>query len=619
MKLAFRSRGKKTQILSLGDVSLIRRHRRWTQLAPASIGTLLLLAACGAPSGGTASGGPSAQAKPGGPPPAPVSTAKVANGPITAGLSFTGDVTAAQQVNLAPKVAGLVVKLMADVGTHVKAGQQVAELDHLTQDAAVAQAQAQLEVAQANLAKVQAQGRPESVAAAQATLAQQQAKLDLLQKQGRPETVAQAQAKLDQDSHQVENDRAALGTAQNKLNILQSPQQIDTFKEAVVTAQNTLYSNQIARDAACAGIQNGPAPSTGKGATCQAAQAAVNAAQTSLDQANDNMAINLDPNTLAQTQNTVTQAQATLAKDQSLVNADTAALALAKNPNTPQDIAQQQAVVNNATQLVKIAATPNLPTDIAASQANVDAAQASLDAARVNVDLTKVTAPFDGVVSARLLTEGALANTTVPIFTIVSDNVEVDLPVAQEQLAQIQPGQSAKLSSSALPGQAIDAKIETISPAADPKSRTFLARVVPVAQDGKLKPGMSAAVTIATQTKPNALLLPNDAITTDPNSNAQGVYVVTNGPNGDIVQFKQVSLGATDGKNTEVLNGLSAGDVVVITGQTSLTNNQRVRLTDQGGGAPGASGKPQAGASVKPQGSGGGAGSAKPASSAQAG
>lgn len=584
---------------------------------PASLSTLVLLVACGAPSGGAASGAPGAQAKPGGPPPAPVNTAQITQGPITAGISFTGDVTASQQVNLVPKVAGLVVKLMADVGTHVKAGQQVAELDHLTQDAAVAQAQAQLEVAQANLAKVQAQGRPESVAAAQATLAQQQAKLELLQKQGRPESIAQAQGKLDQDSHQVESDKAALVTAQNKLNILQSPQQIDAFKEAVVVAQNNLYSSQISRDASCAGVGSGGGGATSKGTTCQSAQAAVNAAQTALDQANDNMAINLDPNTLAQAKNAVTQAQATLAKDQSLVGSDTAALGLAKTPNTPQDIAQQQAVVNAATQQVKIAAQPNLPTDIQASQATVDAAQANLDAAKVNVDLTKVTAPFDGIVSARLLAEGALASTTVPIFTIVSDRVEVDLPVAQEQLAQIQAGESAKLSSSALPGQTIDAKIDTISPAADPKSRTFLVRVVPVNQDGKLKPGMSAAVTIATQTKPNAILLPNDAITTDPNTNAQGVYVVQNGSTGDVAIFKQVSLGASDGKNTEVLGGLNPGDVVVITGQTSLTNNQRVRPAGQSAGG-GAAGKPQSNASGKPQGAGRGAASAKPVASAQA-
>ena len=594
--------GKKSRYSFL-EVRLIRR-RRLTALASASLVTTLLLAACGAPSGGAASGAPGAQAKPGGPPPAPVSTTKITQGPISAGISFTGDVTASQQVNLAPKVAGLVVKLMADVGTHVTAGQQVAELDHVTQDAAVAQAQAQLEIAQANLAKVQAQGRPESVAAAQATLAQQQAKLDLLQKQGRPESVAEAQAKLSQDGHQVENDKAVLASAQAKLAVFQSAPQVDAFKEAVLVAQNTLYSSQISRDASCAGIGSGGG-ATSKGTTCASAQAAVNAAQTALDQANDNLAINVDPNTLAQNQNAVTGAQATIAKDTALVQADAAAVALAKSPNTPQDIAGQQAVVNQAAQLVKIAAQPNLPTDIQAAQANVDAARSNLDAAKVNVQLTQVNAPFDGVVSAKLLAEGALASTSVPIFTIISDTVEVDLPVAQEQLSQVQQGQAAKLTSSALPGQSIDAKIEAISPTADPKSRTFLVRVVPVGQDGKLRPGMSAGVTIATQAKPNVVLLPNDAITTDPNTNAQGVYVVQSGANGDVAVFKQVSLGVTDGKNTEVLNGLNPGDVVVISGQTSLTNNQRVRPAAAQGGAA---------ASSKPRGSGGA--SAKPSASA---
>jgi HlyD family secretion protein len=597
------------------------RYRGIASLAPAGLASLLLLSACGASSQAPASGAPGAQAKPAGPPPAPVATAKVDRGPIKAGLTFTGDVTASKQINLAPKVAGLVVKLMADVGSEVKTGQPLAELDHVTQDAAAAQAQAQVEVAKAALGKVQAQGRPEEVAKAQAVLAQQQARLDALQNQGRPEAVGQAQAKLEQDTHQLDNDRAALESAKAKLAVVKSPQQIDSFRQAAATAQNTLYSNQIARDVSCAGIGNGPAPATGKGGSCQAAQAAVNSAQTALDQANDNLAINVDPNTTNQVVNAVKQAQATLDKDTALVQADQQALALAKNPNTTQDIGAQQAVVNQANQSLREAARPFVDTDIQSAQASVDAAQANLDVAKVNQQLTQVMAPFDGVVSARLLAEGALASTTVPIFTIVSRDVEVDLPVAQEQLSQIKSGQAAQLSTPSLGGQTIDGKIATISPAADPKSRTFLVRVVPAVQDGKLMPGMSASVLIDTVEKPDVVLLPADAVTTDANTNAQGVYVVQNTQNGQTVSFKTPSLGVTDGKMVEVLNGINAGDLVVVSGQTSLVNNQRVRVTSGGeaaGGSTGASGAPQAspGASGKPQASGGGRSSGKPQASA---
>mgnify|MGYP001256892423 CR=1 FL=1 len=601
-------------------------HRMRLSVIAAGLSSLLLLSACGVSSAPGASGGGAAQ-KPAGPPPAPVSTAAAAKGPITAGVTFTGDVTASQQVNLAPKVAGLVVKLMADVGTHVTAGQVVAQLDHLTQDAAVAQAQAQLEVAKANQAKTQAQGRPEEVAKAQAAVAQQQAKLTELKNQGRAETVAEAQANLDSanaklqalqsgtDQQQIASDQAALDTAKAKLTLLQSAQQVDAFRQAVATAKNTLYSNQIARDASCANVGNGPQPATGKGTTCQSAQAAVNAAQTALDQANDNLAINVDPNTTNQAVNAVKQAQATLDKDrtnapsdlqqaQSAVASAQQALALAQTPNQPEDIAQQQALVTSAPQQVSEAATPFLPTDLQAAQANVDAAQSNLDAAVVTQQLTQVTAPFTGVVSARLLSEGALANTTVPIFTIISDSVEVDLPVAQDQLAEIKEGQAAQLSTPAVTG-AIDGKIAAISPAADPKSRTFLVTVVPAVQDGKLKPGMSAAVTIATQQKADALLIPKDAITTDPNTNAEGVFVVQSGQSGQTAVFKTPTFGVSDDKNVEVVSGLNPGDVVIVSGQGALTNNQRVRLVNggaQGQGATGAQGS--AGASAKPQGAG---------------
>src|SRR5262249_25856225 len=138
---------------------------------------------------------------------------------------------------------------------------------------------------------------------------------------------------------------------------------------------------------------------------------------------------------------------------------------------------------------------------------------------------------------------------------------------------------------------------------------------VPLAQDGQLKPGMSAAVTIDTVEKQDALLIPRDAVTTD-QTGKQGVYTVDNGPNGQIAVFKTPSFGVSDNSNIEVTSGLNPGDLVIVSGQSSLTNNQRVRVAGdnsgggqggQGGrnaaasGKPQAPGKPQASASGKPQ------------------
>ncbi|MBV9120177.1 MAG: efflux RND transporter periplasmic adaptor subunit [Chloroflexi bacterium] len=599
-----------------------------------SLLSLLALAACGASATPGGSGGASASAKPVGPPPAPVTTARAQTGPIQAGLSFTGDVTASQQVNLAPKVSGIVIKLSADVGTQVKAGQQIAELDHATQDAAVIQAQAGVEVAQSKLSQEQAQGRPEDVAKANAALAQQQAKLNSMVKQGRPETVGQAQANLDtanaklqalQNGSKPQDIAAAQATvdaAKNKLQALQNgprPEQVVVYQRAIDVAKNNLYSAQLTRDALCAGVSSGQTATAGRPANCASGQASVNAAQTALDQANQQYQLNVAPpvsTDVAQAEDALKSAQDALDKlqnpntpqdiqqAQASVSAAQNALNLAKNPNTSDDIAGQQAAVAQAQQAAQEAATPFVATDFQAAQANLDSAQANLQAAQVNVDLTKVTAPFDGVISAKLLTEGALASPTVPIFTIVSNNVEVDLPVAQEQLPQIKEGQPAQLTTPSVSGQ-IDGKIAAISPAADPKSRTFLVKVVPSNQDGKLKPGMSAGVVIQTQAIPDALLIPKDAITTDPNTNAQGVYVVQSGPNGDTAVFKTVSIGATDDKNVQILSGLNPGDQVVVSGQSSLTNNQRVRSADSSAqGSARASGAASGAASGRPQGSG---------------
>ena len=104
---------------------------------------------------------------------------------------------------------------------------------------------------------------------------------------------------------------------------------------------------------------------------------------------------------------------------------------------------------------------------------------------------------------------------------------------------------------------------------------------------------MSAAVIIETVEKSDALLIPRDAVTTDAGGR-QGVYVVQAGATGQVASFKVPTLGVSDGKKVEVVNGLNPGDAVVISGQTAIQNNQAVRPAGEGGqGGASASAKPQ--------------------------
>lgn len=131
------------------------------------------------------------------PPPAvAVSVALARHGPIQQRLTYSGDLVAARQITVLPKVSGQIQDLPVGLGSPVKAGDVLATLDPRTTQTQVQQAQAGLVQAQAKLTSMQAGPRQEDVAAANATLAIQQAKLTSMQAQGRAEDFASAQSAL---------------------------------------------------------------------------------------------------------------------------------------------------------------------------------------------------------------------------------------------------------------------------------------------------------------------------------------------------------------------------------------------------------------------------------------
>lgn len=499
-------------------------------------------------------------------PAVPVAVAAVERGPLRAGPSFSGDIVALQQVSLAPRTPGVIVRLAADVGVDVAGGQIVAELDHSTLDAAVIQARATLEVADARLSQILAGPRGTDVERGQAAVDQAQANLD------------SARARLDGAKAggkppDVETARIGLDTAQTRLDALLKgprPEQRVILQKDVEKAQNDLYAAQTKRDGDC-GPRN---PQF----TCNASNASVNSAETALNRARLAYELAIAPpiaTDLAQAENAVKSAQAALEK--------------AISPSTEQDIEQaesavaaQEALLRSAMAALEGAMNPSTESDLRVAQANLSSARAQLEAARVNQQQAYVTAPFDGVIGSRLLAEGALASTNAPIFSLVSRDVAIDLPVSQELVGQLAVGQPAQIRSPGLPGQIVPGLIYSVAPAADPRTRTFVVRVVPQDQDGRLRPGMSATVGLDTVSEQEAILVPTDAIVAATGQDGRGVFVVTERDGNTVASFRSPTLGASAGRVTEVLGGLNVGDLVVIQGQSSLRNNQGVRLI--GGG-----------------------------------
>ncbi|MBX5490126.1 MAG: efflux RND transporter periplasmic adaptor subunit [Chloroflexi bacterium] len=427
---------------------------------------------------------------------------------------------------------------------------RVSAADLASARAAVEQADAQLKAAQARIDQLN-NPTPDAVQAARTAVDTARANLDAAlarQEQLRnpsPDTLASAQSA-------VESAEAAVRSARARLELLQaggSPEDIRAADAAVEQAQ--ARRDQL-RNPSAADIAN--------------ARAAVDTAAANLSSAESRLADVLAGPKAADLQaavSAVDQAQQTLI--------------LRRFPNTPQEIQQQQEAVAQARANLALRSQPNRPEDIAQARASVEQARAALDLARAQAAEAVIYAPFAGVVSAKLLSEGALASPTTPVVTLVTNEVEVVVNIEEARIGQVHEGSPAVLTVSAYPGEEFPAVVAMVSPTADPRSRTFQAKVVPQNPEGKLKEGMFAQVRITGEERQNVLVVPNNAIVQ--RAGRSVAFVAVDGR----AQLRELQLGITDGRQTEVLSGLQDGDQLIVAGQETLNDGDQIRITQ---GAP---------------------------------
>ncbi|MGH2460587.1 MAG: efflux RND transporter periplasmic adaptor subunit [Chloroflexota bacterium] len=529
------------------------------------------------------------------PPLAPVgvSTAPVATANISGTVVYSGNVESLAKVSILPKVGGQITVLNVDVGSAVKKGDVIAELDHATLDAQVDQAKAAVAVAQARLATIQAGSRLETIVQAKANLTAAQATLSFMENGGRPESVSAAQGNLDSANARlnsltkgradsVAQAQANLDAAQARLQQLKdgpTPQQVQAAQLAVEQAKDAAFAADTQKDAAC----NPVSP----GAVCKAAQSAADAAHTGIAQAQAQVTILTSPPTqtqLDQARAAVDAAKAQLqmaqhpgsssdiAAAEGAVQAAQAQLDLAKAPYTSADLAKAQAAVDDAQQQLKLTQQPYTKEDEAAAQAAVQQANAALDAATVARDDAIVKSPIDGVVAQKLLSVGALAAPSTPIVTLIDPNVDVAVNVDAKNAPNVHLGQVATIVSDDLPGKSISGKVTNIAPAIDPQTRTLLVKITPSVANSGLEDGMLVKVALVTATREGVVAVPSDAIV---QRNGQStVYIVAN----STATPQVVQTGLTDGTHTEITSGLKAGQVIVTSGQDRLTTAQPVTV-----------------------------------------
>ena len=204
--------------------------------------------------------------------------------------------------------------------------------------------------------------------------------------------------------------------------------------------------------------------------------------------------------------------------------------------------------------------------DLKVAQAQVNIAKGDMANAEAQVNYTKITSPIDGVVTDRPFYTGETPPAGAALITIMDlSEVVARAHISQVDATHLKAGDEANIS---VPGQgpALKAKVTLVSPALDPNSTTVEVWVQAANPGGRLKPGVSARVTMIGQTVPHAIVAPLAALLTDTDGVTSMIVLDT-----DNKPHKQkVKIGIRDGGDLQVTDGLKGGERVVTVGAFEL-------------------------------------------------
>jgi len=358
----------------------------------------------------------------------------------------------------------------------------------------------------------------------------------------------------------------------------------DTYETGVKQAEAALAAAKIN----LAKMQLGSRPEE-----IAAAQAAVKLAKASL---NDVANVDTDErtqaaSTLARTQSELKRAQSeydkiawagnvgstsqAIALENATISYETALAAYNKQTN-PGDSQLAPLMLQVAQAELKLALTtePYRQVDFAAAQVAIKQAESGLEAAKLKLDETTIRAPFDGVVAKLNITKGSQVSQQAAVARFISNQLEAQVGVQESLISQVKTGQSASLQVTTFPGQDFPGVVSSIAAAADPDSRTFLVKITPTKGQDKLRAGMFTNVSILAQENKNTILAPKEAIVS---GDKPAVFVVNQD---NTVEKRTITTGLFDKTRIEVLDGLKAGDVVVVAGQNNLQDGTKAEVTN---------------------------------------
>lgn len=224
--------------------------------------------------------------------------------------------------------------------------------------------------------------------------------------------------------------------------------------------------------------------------------------------------------------------------------------------------------------------------DLEQAEATARSTRAQLSLQRTRLERTVVRAPFSGIVGERLVSLGDYVTPSTLLTTLQTvDPQRASFSVPERYAQELAEGQTVSFSVAAIPERSFTGQVDFVDPRVRLPGRTITVKAVVENPERSLKPGMFIEARLVTQVRPNAVVVPEEAIL--PLGGQTFVWAITPENTANRVA---VQLGVRRPGTVEIRSGLSAGDRVVTGGQALLYPQAPLTVIEGGAAAGGPGG-----------------------------
>ncbi|OSZ81692.1 hypothetical protein CAP35_00030 [Chitinophagaceae bacterium IBVUCB1] len=231
----------------------------------------------------------------------------------------------------------------------------------------------------------------------------------------------------------------------------------------------------------------------------------------------------------------------------------------------------QQNILNRQEELLKIGGISK--QDYETTETQIASINADIAYAEAQLRSTRIIAPFDGTIGIRSISEGAVISPATVISALQQTHqLKIDFNVPEQYLKSINIGNTVHFSVSGRT-DTLTGKIAAIDAGAEAGTRTVKVRAIVPNKDSKLIAGSFANVIIPIKSEADAILIPSQAVI--PTTKEKKVARIKNGK----VDMAVVKLGQRTSDKVEILQGLAAGDTIILTGLMQAKPGMDVKVT----------------------------------------